>query len=537
LQPFRAIAFSSDIDMGNYVYQSRLQSNPRGVSVIVPIAMSLLILLITCFNFTNISIAFAGKRLKEIGLRKVMGGTRFQLIKQFLTENLMLCLFASLLAVLFVGYLLPHFNMMFGVELKMNLTSDKGIWAVLLLLPMCTAIIAGLYPSVYISSFKPTSILKGETVFGPKSRFTRLLLFGQFALSCMALIVGILLAQNAAYQQKVDFGYAIKEAGVVEVQSPQQYAALRDALSADSRIDYIGGAAQQVASSSFATTVENNKTTLRAQVAHVGGQAYLDAMGIGLKSGRHFLSADGPDRESSVMVNETLASSLGLADPLGKQIKVDEKYLTIVGVVKDYKEAGLHGLVPSCAFRLAAPGEYRYLVFRTKEDGINAVYKSVQTTWANLVPHVPFSGFLQTDLVAKERYLNEGFKSVALFLAIVTILLSASGLFALVSLNILRRGREVGMRKVLGASAISIMRLFAKDFVYLLLAGFAFGAALGYLIVHNIVFRFIFAYHPPIGPGSFILALMVLLLACLSTVGYRIYSAARMNPVAVLKKI
>jgi ABC-type antimicrobial peptide transport system permease subunit len=93
------------------------------------------------------------------------------------------------------------------------------------------------------------------------------------------------------------------------------------------------------------------------------------------------------------------------------------------------------------------------------------------------------------------------------------------------------------MRKVLGASAISIMQLFAKDFVYLLLAGFAFGAALGYLIVHNIVFRFIFAYHPPIGPGSFILALMVLLLACLSTVGYRIYSAARMNPVAVLKKI
>jgi ABC-type antimicrobial peptide transport system permease subunit len=259
-------------------------------------------------------------------------------------------------------------------------------------------------------------------------------------------------------------------------------------------------------------------------------------MGISLKSGRHFLSADGPDKESSVLVNETLARSLGLKDPLGKQIKVEEKYLTIVGVVNDYKEAGLHGLVPSCALRLAAPGEFKYLVFRTKEEGIQAVYKSVQATWANLVPHIPFSGFLQSEMVEKERYLNEGFKSVALFLAIVTILLSSSGLFALVSLNILRRSREVGMRKVLGASAMSIMQLIAKDFIYLLLSGFVLGSTIGYLIMHNIVFRYIFAYHPPIGPGAFITALLVLLFACLSTVGYRIFSAARNNPVAVLKK-
>jgi hypothetical protein len=292
--------------------------------------------------------------------------------------------------------------MMFEVELKLSVASDRGLWIVLFLLPFCTAIIAGLYPSFYISSFKPTSILKGETVFGPKSRFTRLLLFGQFALSCMALIVGILLSQNAAYQQRVDFGYAIKEAGVVELQSPQQFAALRNALSADPRITFIGGAAQQVASSSFAATAENDKTTLRAQVVHVGGQAYLDAMGIGLKSGRHFLSADGPDRESSVMVNETLASSLGLADPLGKQIKVDEKYLTIVGVVKDYKEAGLHGLVPSVHSGWRLRDEYKYLVFRTKEDGINAVYKSVQTTWANLFPMFPSAVFCKRIWLRKK---------------------------------------------------------------------------------------------------------------------------------------
>ena len=536
LEPFRNIAFSSDIDMGNYVYHSALQPNPRGVTVIVPIVMSAMILLIACFNFTNISIAFAGKRLKEIGIRKVMGGSKIHIIKQFLIENLVLCLLASTLAVLVVNHLLPYFNTLFGLELELSPTTDPGLWLVLILLPVCTAVIAGLYPSIYISSFQPTAILKGETVFGPKSRFTRLLLFGQFGLSCLALIVGILLSQNAAYQQQVDFGYAIREVGVVEVQSPQQFTALRNALAADPRITHIGGTAQQVASSSFAQTALSEKASLMAQVVHVGGATYLETMGITLKKGRHFLSADGPDRESSVIVNETLAKGLSLGDVLGKQIKLGEKYLTIVGVVNDYKEAGLHGPVPPCVLRLAATGEYNYLVFRTNSEDLADVYKSVQKAWSSTVPSVPFSGFLQTEVVEKDRYLNNGFKSVAFFLAIVTMLLSASGLFALVSLNILRRSKEVGMRKVLGASVMNIMRLIAKDFVYLLLAGFAFGSLFGYLIMNKIVFRFIYAHHPQIGPGPFVVALLALMVACLLTVGYRIFNAARMNPVDVLKK-
>jgi ABC-type antimicrobial peptide transport system permease subunit len=536
LQPFRDIAFSSDIDMGNYVYQSTLQPNPRGVLVIVPVVMSILILLISCFNFTNISIAIAGKRLKEIGVRKVMGGSRAQLIKQFLIENLMLCLVASLLAVMFVGFLLPQFNSLLGLELRLNLLTDLNVWLVIIGLPVCTAIVAGIYPSFYISSFQPTKILKGDTVFGPKSRFTRLLLFGQFGLSCLALIIGILLSQNAAFQQRVDFGYAINETGVVEVQSAMEYSSLRNALAADPRITHIGGAAQQIASSSYTITAESDKTTIRAQIAHVGGQAYLDAMGIKLKKGRHFLSADGLDKEGSVIVNETMAAALGIEDLLSKQIKIDESYYTIVGVVNDYKEAGLHGLVPPCILRLAGPEDYNYLAFRAKPEVIAAVYKSVQEIWSNLSPGVPFRGFLQTDVIAKDIYLNKGFRSVAFFLAHVTILLSASGLFALVSLNILRRSKEVGMRKVLGASVTNIMRMIGKDFVYLLLAAFAFGSILGYMVMDKIVFRFIYAYHPPIGPGSFIAALLVLMSACMLTVGYRIFRAARMNPISVLRK-
>jgi hypothetical protein len=322
----------------------------------------------------------------------------------------------------------------------------------------------------------------------------------------------------------------------VEVQSPQQFTALRNALAADPRITHIGGTAQQVASSSFAQTALSEKASLMAQVVHVGGATYLETMGITLKKGRHFLSADGPDRESSVIVNETLAKGLSLGDVLGKQIKLGEKYLTIVGVVNDYKEAGLHGPVPPCVLRLAAAGEYNYLVFRTNSEDLADVYKSVQKTWSSTVPSVPFSGFLQTEVVEKDRYLNNGFKSVAFFLAIVTMLLSASGLFALVSLNILRRSKEVGMRKVLGASVMNIMRLIAKDFVYLLLAGFAFGSLFGYLIMNKIVFRFIYAHHPQIGPGPFVVALLALMVACLLTVGYRIFNAARMNPVDVLKK-
>lgn len=534
-QPFKEVALSSDVDFAQFVHGRELNRNPRGVMVIIPVVLSAFILLITCFNFTNISIAFASRRLKEIGVRKVMGVRKWQLIIQFLTENILLCLVASGLALFLVYRLLPVLNSWTGVELQLNFGQNIMLWLILIGLPLVAAIVAGLYPSVYISSFEPVGILKGNTTFGPRSRITRILLVTQFSISCLALMVGIALTKNASFQKEVDFGYAINDVAVTEISSGQEYTALSNAVRNDPRVEGVAGAEQQIGAGTRETKVYYETNELKVQVARVGGEEYLKTMGIKLLSGRHFHSNGGLDKDQSILVNQKFAEKLNLADPLGKQIKLDSANYTIVGVVQDYKELGLHGLVPPCVLQLAQTADYKFMVVRANKNNLSNVEKAIKATWYKLVAGKPYNGFLQNDVILKERYMNAGLQSVSLFLAGVIILLSVSGLFALVSLNILRRNKEIGVRKVLGASVANVMGLVVKDFMYILLIAFLIGSSLGYLIINKIIFNFLYAYHPAFGLDAFVLTLLILLLSCAITVGVIVFKAASSNPVNVLK--
>ena len=532
-QPFREVAASSDVDFANFVHGSPLEPNPRGVVVIVPAVMSLFILLITCFNFTNISMAFAGNRLKEIGIRKVMGGVRPQLVRQFMTENLILSAAAAVLAFGFVQALLPALNGWMGLQLAADL-DNPALWLFLGGLPVLTAVVSGLYPAVYLSGFQPIDVLKGKTTIGSGGRFTRLLLTAQFGLSCLALVVGLILTRNAYYQREADFGYDLDGVAVVEVEGERAYTALSHAIGQHPQVRGVGGAAQHIGESSYAATLKGEAQELKAQVAHVGGEAYLKTMGVRLIQGRHF--HDGlADLEASVLVNQTLVNALHLKEPLGRQIQLDGKYLTIVGVVNDYKEYGLRGLVPPCVLRPAAPSEFKYLVVNARPEHLAAVSGSLQAAWRKVVPGVPYRGFPQTELVEKERYLNDGLKSVAFFLAVVTLLLSASGLFALVSLDILRRRKEIGLRKVLGASVWQVVALINGSFARIMAVAFVVGSLLGYLLVDKLIFRFIYAYHPPVGVGAFVATLVLLVGACGATIGWKVYHAATANPAGSLR--
>ncbi|MDB5119891.1 MAG: transporter permease [Sphingobacteriales bacterium] len=533
-QPFKEIALSSDRDFEGYVHGSALNANPRGVIVIGPAIMSVLILLIACFNFTNISISFANNRLKEIGIRKVMGGVRQQLIKQFLMENLLLCIIASVIAVVFVGFLLPSFNSISTLNLRFNF-NDLSLYIFLLVLPVSTAIISGLYPALYISSFKPISILKGQTILGSSNGFTRFLLIAQFSLSCLALIVGISLSKNASFQQTVDYGYAINELAVLPIDSASQYKTLSNTLKQNPRIISVAGTVNQIGEGSPTLKVQSGTNQIEATVSTIGGEDYLKTAGLTLTEGRQFYSGKSLDQDASILVNQTLLTELNIKSPLGQKIKVDSAWYSIVGVVADYKEAGLHGKVPPIILKAANPEDYKYITIRVDKANILPVYKTIQDTWHRVLPAKPFNGFLQSELIEKEIYMNEGFKSIAFFLAISTIILSASGIFALVSLNIIRRKKEIGMRKVLGAPVISIIGLINKDFIKLILISVVVGSGLGFLLIDNLLFRFIYVYHPEIGVMPFILTLFIILFTSAITVGTKVYRAATANPVKSLR--
>jgi len=534
LQPFAELAASSDIDMPEYVYGSQLTVNPRGVLVIVPAFMSLFILIITCFNFTNVSIAFASSRLKEIGVRKVIGGTRIQLIRQFLTENIVLCLLASALALLFVYLLLPTVNQLTNVDLSPNYGKDYGFWLFLLLIPAVSAAFSGLYPAVYISSFQSVAILKGKTSLASFSRFTRFLLIAQFSLSCFALVVGIVMSQHAAFQEKADFGYSINEVAVVEINSPQEYSAFSQAIRQHPEIKSVAGCTQQIGDGTYTSTAKTKNGQIQAQVAEVGGEAYLSSMGIRLVQGRHFYDT-GADADQSILVNQTFLQALQLTQPIGQRITLDSTSYTIVGVVKDYKEHGLHDLVPPCVLRLAKPDAYKFMVVRSTENSLLQVTKYLQIAWHKVAPNVPYRGYLQSDLIEKEIRMTQGFKSIAFFLAIVTLLLSASGLFAQISLNIDHRSKEIGIRKVLGASILQIIGLVNQQFIRILLIAFVIGSALGYLFTSKFIFQFIYKYHADAGLAPYIGTFLIVLFCCAVIIGTKVLRAATTNPIKRLR--
>lgn len=534
LQPFSELAGSSDIDMPGYVYGSQLNSNPRGVLVIVPAIMSVFILMITCFNFTNISIAFASRRLKEIGIRKVMGGSKNQLIRQFLTENLVLCLSASALAMLFVRFLLPTVFELTNVDLSPEYTKEYGFWLFLICIPCISAIFSGLYPAIYVSSFQPIRILKGKTFLGSSNRFTRFLLIAQFTLSCFALVVGIVMSQNASFQKKADFGYSINEIAVVEINNPQEYRVFSQTVLQNPEIKSVAGCTQQIGDGTYTQTAKTKNGHTQVQVAHIGGPDYLHTMGISLVQGRHFYEP-GADVNESILVNQTFVQRLHLIHPLGQQVALDSIHYTIVGVVNDYKEYGLHALVPPCVLRMANKDEYKFMAVRADKNKLRQVTKYLQATWHSLNPNVPYRGYLQSDLIEKEIRMTQGFKLIAFFLAIVTLLLSASGFFAQISLNIDKRSKEIGMRKVLGASILQIIVLINREFMRMLLIAFVIGSAFGYLFTSKFIFQVIYKYHSAAGPEPYIYTIFIVIICCSLIIGTKVFKAANANPIERLR--
>lgn len=260
----------------------------------------------------------------------------------------------------------------------------------------------------------------------------------------------------------------------------------------------------------------------------------MNTMGIRLLDGRHFFDGQG-DAGESVLVNQTFVDRAGLKRPLGTQVTLDSANYTIIGVVGDYKEFGLHDIVPPCVLRLAKQDEYKYLVVRADKDKLSQVTDYLRKTWHKVAPNAPYRAFLQSDLIEKELRMTQAFQSISFFLAIVTLLLSASGLFAQISLNIDKRSKEIGIRKVLGASVLQIIGSVNGRFVRILLIAFGIGSVLGYLFTSKFIFQFIFKYHPDAGPEPYIGTFLAVMLCCTMVIGSKVYNAATANPIERLR--
>ncbi len=533
LDSFQGMAVRAESeDIWNHWTQDSLPT----AAVIGPNIMAILILLIACFNFTNTSIAIANRRIKEIGIRKVLGSNKKQLIAQFMGENILLVLMALTFGILLSIFLVPAYSAMWPfLDIQLNLLQNLDLLGFLTLLLLFTALIAGSYPAFYVSSFQPTAILRGKMRFSGTNPLTRILLTLQFGISLIAIISGFVFSQNAEYQKNYDMGYNSESIVFAYVNDDKGYAKMRNELMGYDKIKEIAGSRSSISSNWYSDPIKYEDQELDVDIFDVG-TGYLSTVGASIIQGRDFKENSQTDMDNSVIINEELVKMMAWDDPIGKRIVLrDTIALNVIGVVKNiYFQGGLWEPLDPMLMRYVDQEDYQFLSVRTNAEDLLEVKALMDEKWKTVFPDELSTVNFTDGEMAETSLVNENIKVLFLFLGVVAVLLSVIGLFSLVSLNLIKRMKEIGVRKVLGASVENIGMRVSKEFIIILAFASILGCVSGYFLT-DMLMGSIWAYYVPLRPLPFILSVIIMFVASILTIGSKVIKAASVNPAKILR--
>lgn len=498
--------------------------------------MGIFVLLIACFNLTNTAVAISSRRLKEIGIRKVMGSTRKHLIFQFIGETSVICFLALILGVLIGEFLLiPAFNDLWP-ELKLvtNYFGKPDFLIFITCTLLFTSLLAGGYPAFYISNFQPTSILKGTLKFGGTNYFTRTLLTLQFAISLIGIVCSFAFTDNARFQRDFDLGFNKKGLVFTQIENRSEYETFRNALAGNPDILSISGSEHHLYSSFFNDPVKFEEKEIEVDILNVGDN-YLETVGLTVKEGRDFEVDSETDRKESVIITEGLAKKLGMKEPVGKQIIwLDTVQLYVVGVVKDIYNRGLWEEMEPVMLRYGEKDEVSHVLVKAPAEKLVAVNQFMESKWKEIFPNKMYIGRYMDEEMVEANTVNNNIVIMFVFLGVVALILSATGLFTMVSLNIIKKMKEIGVRKVLGASMGNISKVINKEFLIILLIASVLGCLAGSWM-SGMLMDSIWDYYQKATITSLLSSTIILLGTCVLSIGYKVYNTTRINPAKVLR--
>ncbi len=532
LEPLTTVGFTGR-DMNAYWLWEAMHP----AAIVAPSVMAILILLIACFNFTNTSISFSNKRLKEIGVRKVLGGSKRQIILQFLGENMLLCVFALLTGLLMAYYLVPAYSEMWEyLDLKMVFAGNMSFYLFLTGLLLFTGFVAGIYPAFYVSAFDPVRILGSSLKIKGSGLFSKILLTFQFTISIIALVSGVVFTQNAFFQNDLDLGYENKELIAVPVNNRSQFENFKNEVASHVDVKKIAGTRSHISWSSYLRTIKDQTSKeVESNVMNVGLN-YIKTMNMHLLEGRDF----DPDREQndineSIIVNKYFAEQFNWENPIGQKITLqDTLHYNIVGIVDNFYLADFFEPIEPTMFRLVPEEDQFMIVAQVEKSKIIAMNNYFESVWKKQNPYAPYRGFYQEEQLKEAKEINNNIMYIFLFLSVMAIVLSAIGLFTLVSMNILSRIKELGVRKVLGATISHLTSLINKQFAIILIIASIVGTVLGYYIT-DILMASIYAVYIDMNLISLVLPVILTFLFAIITIGGKVYNAATRNPVESLR--
>ncbi|WKN41102.1 ABC transporter permease [Tunicatimonas pelagia] len=535
LQPLLDIHLHSDL-------QDELEPNGDITYIYIFAAIGFFIILLACINFMNLATARSANRAKEVGVRKTLGSMRVHLIRQFLSESVLLSLIATVLALVSAGLLLSPFNNLAGKEISSALFAEPWFLLSLLSLMLLVGLLAGSYPAFYLSSFRPVEVLKGKLKAGMKSSGVRnVLVVFQFFISITLIICTLLVYQQLEYTRTKNLGFEKENMIIIDgawrLDKGKQEALRQDLASQSAIVD--ASISNNVPPGVNNTTIFRKKGEEQDILVSTYDVDYnhLPTMKIELLEGRNF-SRDFPTDTAAILLNEAAVREFGLDDPLSEEIRYfgggeygSHLDLKVVGVFKDFNFETLRNNIRPLALMLTTQGSK--ISVRTAPGDVSATLATVEELWGQYASEEPFQySFLDEDfdaLFRAEQRLGQVF-SVFTGLA---ILVACLGLLGLAAFMAEQRTKEIGIRKVLGASVANVVVLLSKDFTKLVVVAFIMAIPLAYFIMQSWLKGF--AFKISIGPGTFILAGGAALLIAWLTVSWQSIKAASANPVKSLR--
>ena len=518
------------------IWASGLFPSLHPAAVVAPPVMALFILLIACFNFANTSRSIFSKRLKEIGLRKTFGGLRKQLVLQFMFETFIICFVALLASVVIAEFLVPAYSNLWAyMTIELTFTRYAVFWIFIVMLVLLTGFLSGVYPAIYVSSFSPVTVIKGDASVKGSGRLSLALLTLQFAISVMALVMGIVFARNANYQRTLDLGYDKDNIIVVPV-SPSVFTTLRNEVLSNPRVISAEGTEYNIGWGVYRRPVKDNDKRLEVDVMDIG-PGYAKTMGLRLVEGRLFEETrkDADRANNSIIVNRKFIDDLGWTTATGRYVTLyDTTRLNIIGVVEDFYTNGLWNKIEPTILRLSSSDQYSVLAVRANKADLPGILEDISLKWKNIEPDRIFGGQLQEDTLQEEKDINGSILKVNIFLAVTATLLSLIGMYNLVSLDIIKRTKEIGIRKIQGAPLHIIMYIISRKFIIILSIASILGCAGGYYMSLKLLDS-IWDYFVKISAGMLLFAILIMFLATILTIILKVFKAALMNPVESLR--
>jgi ABC-type lipoprotein release transport system permease subunit len=531
LQPLKDVHLRSNFewDLDNYA-----QGNITYIYIFCLISLG--ILLIACVNFMNLSTARSAHRAKEVGMRKVTGALRRDIVKQFFGESIVMSFIALFFALLLSRMFLPVLNDFTGKNLSMDLSSSLGILIGLVGITLFTGILSGSYPALYLSSFQPVTVLKNQT--GNKKSgsgiLRKFLVVFQFSLTVILIIGSVVIFRQLNYMHNSDLGFD-KDNVVTFGLRHHAYEAFKNDLLQNPNIlsissCYVPGR-ELFGVTGFQWEGKNPEEEVMLYPVTVDYD-YLETFKMKMVEGRFFSREFSTDEKRSIVLNETAVKVMGLESPVGKRLSFRERKGTIIGVIKDFHQTSLRSAIEPMVFWFPDEG-MPWVCARINSQNVSETLAYIEKRWTEEVPNYSFGYSFLDERIGSLYSVEKKIGRIFRYFTILAVFIACLGLFGLASYTAEQRTKEIGIRKVMGAKVSALVLLLSREFTKWVLAANVIAWPIAYFISKNWLQNF--SYRVPLGLGVFLFSAAAAFIIALLTVSYQAFKAASAHPVDSLR--